>query len=135
MRVCVYIYIYIYIYIYYIYIYIYCLKEILAVFNISGIVSLHCMSPTCRKLRKISEHVPTQEQTMPSNRISQLECVSCFGRQRTLTLFTYTDGSAHVSENTSWFTNHDVGWLDRPMGRTRYGPKHPTQSWDLPSSH
>ena len=45
-----------------------CQKEILTAFYLSGIVLLHCVCMTCRKLRKIGEHVPTQEQTTPSNR-------------------------------------------------------------------
>ena len=71
-----------------------------------------------------SEHVSTQEQTTPSNRISQLEFVSHFGPQSPLATVAYMDGSAHVSENTLQFTGYNVGC---------YGPKHPTPQlqWNL----
>ena len=47
------------------------------------------------------------EQNTPSNRISQLEFINCFGPWSPLALAVYTDSSALVSENNL----RDVGWL------------------------
>ena len=82
-----------------------CQKEILSVFNLSGVMLLHRVSPTGHKLRKIGERVPTQEQTMISNRISQLE--SSFRPTEPAG----TNGLAYASEYTSQFPGHNVGWL------------------------
>ena len=100
-----------------------CGKEILAVFNLSGTVLLHRVSPTCRKLRKIGERVPTQGQTTISNRISQLES-SFLPTEPTCTFCMHRWFGP--CERKHFTVHRSRRWLVRPMGRTRYGPKHPT---------